>query len=113
MAASRIGECLLPSQCQKFDSRLCAVTLVGVGGSATPARTCAPAQGRIHFLGSGEVEFPLEGSGEAKPAPKGSGEAEPAPKGSDEAMVTPFNHSGDLIVDDHQFPFFGYPTIGT
>jgi hypothetical protein len=61
-------------------------------------------------MGSGEAEFPLGGSGETEPTPEGSGEAEPASKGSDEAVVTPFNRSGDLIVDDHQFPFFGYPT---
>jgi hypothetical protein len=53
----------------------------------------------------------FQGSGEAELAPKGSGETEPAPLGSGEAMVMFFNRPDELIVDDHQFPFFGYSNI--
>jgi hypothetical protein len=44
---------------------------------------------------------------------QGSGEAEPVPLGSGEAVVTFFNRPSELIIDDHQFPFFGYHNIGT
>jgi hypothetical protein len=54
-----------------------------------------------------------EGSSKAGPAPKGPGESKTPLEGSDEAMVTPFNRLSELVSDDHQFPFFRYPTIGT
>jgi hypothetical protein len=63
------------------------------------------------FRGLGEADPVSLGLGEVGPALEGPGESETPSKGSDEAMVMPFNHSDELVIDDHQFPFFGYPIV--
>jgi hypothetical protein len=59
--------------------------------------------------GSGETNLLILGSDEVEPMPKGSGKVETMLWGSDEATVTPLDHPGESIVDDHQSPFCGYP----
>jgi hypothetical protein len=101
-----------------------------VGPSAGPA---PPPKDEPALSGSGEAELPILGSDEAEPMLLGSGEADPMPRGrtrrslrpsglgeaelalrgSDGTAVTPLNRPGELIVDDHESPFFGYLNIVT
>jgi hypothetical protein len=96
---------------------------VVVGGSAGPHGTCALGRGGARAPGSDEAGLasPVSGksgpvppgSGEPELSPPGSGEAGPTSLGSDEVVVTPLNRLGELVADDHQSPFFGYPCIST
>jgi hypothetical protein len=97
--------------------------VVVVGGGVGPHETCAlgrggtctPEVGRdgARAPGSDEAKPAPSGSDEVGPASPGSGEPESTPSGSDEVAVTPFNRLGELVADNHQSPFFGYPYIGT
>jgi hypothetical protein len=73
--------------------------------------------------GSGRIDHPSLGSGEALPAPKGSDVPNLRPRGRVSRNLPsggrvkprsrPLTVCLILIVGDSEFPFFGYPKIGT
>jgi hypothetical protein len=82
-----------------------------LSGESEPTSLGSGESGPVPW-GSGEAELVLPGFDNAEPAPSGSDEADPTLQGSDEAAVMPLIPPRELIINGHQFPFFGYPNIG-
>jgi hypothetical protein len=80
-------------------------------GESEPASLGSGESGPMPW-GSGEAELVLLGSDNAEPAPPRSDEADPTLRGLDEATTMLLIHPSELIINGHQFPFFGYPNIG-
>jgi hypothetical protein len=123
MVMGRIEACLLPFRCHSLTSGSSFHICSGWRLRGLLCWVCAFAQGLTRILGVGESGYPLVESDEAEPALLGSGEADPTPggrvrqslrsKGRMEPRLRPLIVRGELIVDDHQSPFFRYPNIGT
>jgi hypothetical protein len=133
MTTGRIEACPFPSGVRSLTSGLSFYVCGGWRQCRPPARPTPSPESDHAPSGSGEAELSFSGSGEARPVPLGLGEAQPSPKGSDERSLCPRGRANwnlsprgqtkswsclliihsDLIIGDHQFPFFGYPNIGT
>jgi hypothetical protein len=122
MVTGHVEACLLPSRRQKSDPDSSFHIRSGWRLRGPLCWACASAQGRARALGVGRGRAPHLGV-EADPMPRGRtrrslrpsglGEAELALRGSDGTAVTPLNRPGEVIVDDHESPFFGYLNIVT
>jgi hypothetical protein len=64
-------------------------------------------------LGSGEALLALKGSGVPSMRPRGRASQNLPPRGQAKPWLCPLAIRLILIIGDREFPFFGYPKIGT